>query len=90
MNLTYVTRSYDTNRFISFTDIFFILKYQFKQNYLENRIPTEAISASQMSRRSLPEISYIDFSRRSMLFSSDVEELGSMYVKSNNFRYIGI
>ena len=41
-------------------------------------IPTEAISASQMSKRSLPEMSYIDFSSRSMPFEFVGEELVSM------------
>lgn len=41
-------------------------------------IPTEAISASQMSKRSLPEMSYIDFSNRSMPFEFVGEELVSM------------
>ena len=41
-------------------------------------IPTEAISASQMSKRSLPEMSYIDFSNRSMPFEFMGEEPVSM------------
>ena len=42
-------------------------------------VPTEAISASQISKRSFPEMSYMDFSNNSMPFECGGEEVASMF-----------
>ena len=47
--------------------------------------PTEAMSASQMSKRSLPEISYMDLSNKSILFELAAEDVVSIISEADNF-----
>ena len=47
--------------------------------------PTEAMSASQMSKRSLPEMSYMDLSNKSILFELAAEDVVSIISETDNF-----
>ena len=47
--------------------------------------PTEAMSASQMSKRSLPEMSYMDLSNKSILFELAAEDVVSIISEADNF-----
>ena len=47
--------------------------------------PTEAMSASQMSKRSLPEMSYMDLSNKSILFELAAEDVVSIISDADNF-----
>ena len=47
--------------------------------------PTEAMSASQMSKRSLPEMSYMDLSNKSILFELAAEDVVSIISEVDNF-----
>ena len=47
--------------------------------------PTEAMSASQMSKRSLPAMSYMDLSNKSILFELAAEDVVSIISEADNF-----
>ena len=47
--------------------------------------PTEAMSASQMSKRSLPEMSYMDLSNKSILFELAAEDVVSIISEADKF-----
>ena len=47
--------------------------------------PTEAMSASQMSKRSLPEMSYMDLSNKSILFELAADDVVSIILKADSF-----
>ena len=53
--------------------------------FLLYEYPTEAMSASQMSKRSLPEMSYMDLSNKSILFELAAEDVVSIISEADNF-----